>query len=168
MRWMISEPELQEGKEIWKRSRRLSADEISAYANLRRLAAQRDSFRVMNWPVLARNYERSVFYQLNLDDAAHEFAIHHLELPDALPLSAPLMTRISDNMFRARVQQFSGKTYTEYERRAFGLMREGLTAAALAKKQQPHLSVYSDQIVWGRVRFVLIWQADGQILLLIV
>lgn len=81
MRWMISEPELQEGKEIWKRSRRLSADEISAYANLRRLAAQRDSFRVMNWPVLAR---------------------------------------------------------------------EGLTAAALAKKQQPHLSVYSDQIVWGR------------------
>ena len=101
MRWMISEPELQEGKEIWKRSRRLSADEISAYANLRRLAAQRDSFRVMNWPVLARNYERSVFYQLNLDDAAHEFAIHHLELPDALPLSAPLMTRISDNMFRA-------------------------------------------------------------------
>ena len=150
MRWMISEPELQEGKEIWKRSRRLSADEISAYANLRRLAAQRDSFRVMNWPVLARNYERSVFYQLNLDDAAHEFAIHHLELPDALPLSAPLMTRISDNMFRARGQQFSGKTYTEYERRAFGLMREGLTAAALAKKQQPHLSVYSDQIVWGR------------------
>ena len=150
MRWMISEPELQEGKEIWKRSRRLSADEISAYANLRRLAAQRDSFRVMNWPVLARNYERSVFYQLNLDDAAHGFAIHHLELPDALPLSAPLMTRISDNMFRARVQQFSGKTYTEYERRAFGLMREGLTAAALAKKQQPHLSVYSDQIVWGR------------------
>ena len=150
MRWIISEPELQEGKEIWKRSRRLSADEISAYANLRRLAAQRDSFRVMNWPVLARNYERSVFYQLNLDDAAHEFAIHHLELPDALPLSAPLMTRISDNMFRARVQQFSGKTYTEYERRAFGLMREGLTAAALAKKQQPHLSVYSDQIVWGR------------------
>lgn len=150
MRWMISEPELQEGKEIWKRSRRLSADEISAYANLRRLAAQRDSFRVMNWPVLARNYERSVFYQLNLDDAAHEFAIHHLELPDALPLSAPLMTRISDNMFRARVQQFSGKTYTEYERRAFGLMREGLMAAALAKKQQPHLSVYSDQIVWGR------------------
>lgn len=150
MRWMISEPELQEGKEIWKRSLRLSADEISAYANLRRLAAQRDSFRVMNWPVLARNYERSVFYQLNLDDAAHEFAIHHLELPDALPLSAPLMTRISDNMFRARVQQFSGKTYTEYERRAFGLMREGLTAAALAKKQQPHLSVYSDQIVWGR------------------
>ena len=31
---MISEPELQEGKEYGKRSRRLSADEISAYANL--------------------------------------------------------------------------------------------------------------------------------------
>ena len=169
MRWMISEPELQEGKEIWKRSRRLSADEISAYANLRRLAAQRDSFRVMNWPVLARNYERSVFYQLNLDDAAHEFAIHHLELPDALPLSAPLMTRISDNMFRARVQQFSGKTYTEYERRAFGLMREGLTAAALAKKAAASfIGLFRSDSMGEGVRFVLIWQADGQILLLIV
>lgn len=29
-------------------------------------------------------------------------------------------------------------------------MRDGLTASALAKRQQPHLSVYSDQIVWGR------------------
>lgn len=150
MRWMISEPELQEGKEIWKRSRRLSADEISAYANLRRLAAQRDAFRVMNWPVLARNYERSVFYQLNLEDAAYEFATHHLELPDSLPLSAPLMTRVSDYMFRAKVRQLSGEAYEDDESKAFGLMREGLTAAALAKKQQPYLSVYSDQIVWGR------------------
>ena len=29
-------------------------------------------------------------------------------------------------------------------------MREGLTASALQQKQQPRLSVYSDQIVWGR------------------
>ncbi|MEY8589307.1 bifunctional fucokinase/fucose-1-phosphate guanylyltransferase [Phocaeicola sartorii] len=150
MRWMVSEPALQEGKEIWQRSRKLSADEISAYADLHRLAEQREAFRVKNWPALAHNYERSVFYQLNLENAAGEFARYDLSLPEPLSDSVPLMTRISDSMFRARVQQLKGMAYREYEDEAFRLMRDGLTASALAKRQQPHLSVYSDQIVWGR------------------
>jgi galactokinase/mevalonate kinase-like predicted kinase len=150
LRWMISEPALQNGKDIWLKARRMSADEISAEGNLRRLVAQREAFRVANWDVLAKNYERSVFYQLNLEDAARQYAEHQLALPAELPLTAPMMTRISDQMFRARVCQLSGQPYQDYENRAFGLMREGLTAAALAKKQQPHLSVYADQIVWGR------------------
>jgi len=62
----------------------------------------------------------------------------------------PMMTRISDQMFRARVMQLTGQPYQAYENKAFGLMREGLTEAALAKKQQPRLDVYADQIVWGR------------------
>ena len=150
LRWMISEPALQNGKDIWLKARRMSADEISAEGNLRRLVAQREAFRVANWDVLAKNYERSVFYQLNLEDAARQYAEYQLVLPTELPLTAPMMTRISDQMFRARVCQLSGQPYQDYENRAFGLMREGLTAAALAKKQQPHLSVYADQIVWGR------------------
>ena len=150
MRWMVSEPVLQQGKEIWQRCRKLSADDISAYSNLYRLAEQREAFRIKNWPALAHNYERSVFYQLNLENAAGEFARYDLSLPEPLSESAPLMTRISDNMFRARVQQLKGLAYREYENEAFRLMRDGLTASALAKRQQPHLSVYSDQIVWGR------------------
>jgi hypothetical protein len=147
---MVSEPALQQGKEIWQRCRKLSADDISAYSNLYRLAEQREAFRIKNWPALAHNYERSVFYQLNLENAAGEFARYDLSLPEPLSESAPLMTRISDNMFRARVQQLKGLAYREYENEAFRLMRDGLTASALAKRQQPHLSVYSDQIVWGR------------------
>lgn len=150
MRWMVSEPALDEGRNIWQSSRKLSADEISAYSNLHRLASQREAFRVKNWPALASNYERSVFYQLNLEDAAGEFALYDLSLPKPLSDSASLMTRISDSMFRSRVQQLKGLAYREYESEAFRLMRDGLTASALAKKQQPHLSVYSDQIVWGR------------------
>ena len=150
MRWMISEPELQEGKEAWLRCPKMSADEISAKANLRRLNAQREAFRVSNWNVLAKNYDYSVFYQLNLEDAARQYAHYGLSLPKDLPETMPMMTRVSDQMFRARVMQLEGKPYQEYESRAFGLMREGLTEAALAKKQQPRLAVYADQIVWGR------------------
>ena len=150
MRWMISEPDLQEGKDAWLRCPKMSADEISAKANLRRLNAQREAFRVSNWGVLAKNYDYSVFYQLNLEDAARQYSHYGLSLPKDLPETMPMMTRISDQMFRARVMQLEGKPYQEYEARAFGLMREGLTETALAKKQQPRLSVYADQIVWGR------------------
>ena len=150
MRWMISEPSLKEGREAWLQNRKMSADEISAYANLRRLTAQRDAFRVSNWGVLSKNYEHSVFYQLNLEDAAQQYALHQLSLPQDLPDSVPMMTRISDQMFRSRVMQLQGKPSWENESKAFGLMREGLTEAVLSKKQQPRLSVYADQIVWGR------------------
>lgn len=150
MRWMVSEPELQAGKECWMRSRKMSADEISAYANLRRLVAQREEFCKGNWSELAKNYEYSVFYQLNLEDAARNFAAADLPLPSPLKDTAPLMTRISDNMFRARTLQLKGLPSQNFEADAFGLMREGLTEMALAKKQQPRLSVYADQIVWGR------------------
>lgn len=150
MRWMVSEPDLSEGREAWLRCRKYSADEISADANLRRLAGQREAFRIANWRTLADNYERSVFYQLNLDDAAREYAAHRLVLPAGLPNTVPVMTRISDQMFRARVMQLNDLPFQGYEDKAFSLMREALTEAALAKKQQPQLSVYADQIVWGR------------------
>ena len=150
MRWMISEPELQEGKECWLRCPKMSADEISSFANLRRLVSQREEFCKYNWGELAKNYEYSVFYQLNLEDAAQKFAKYDLPLPDLLPETSPLMTRISDNMFRARTLQLKGLPAQGFEEKAFTLMREGLTETALAKKQQPRLSVYADQIVWGR------------------
>ena len=150
MRWMISEPYLQAGKECWMRCRKMSADEISSFSNLRRLVKQREEFCKETWGALARNYEYSVFYQLNLEDAAQNFAKHDLTLPLPLPDTAPLMTRVSDNMFRSRVLQLTGGASQIYEDQAFSLMRGGLTEAALSRKQQPHLSVYADQIVWGR------------------
>ena len=150
LRWMVSEPDLAEGRELWLRSSKLSADEISDVANLRRLTAQRDRLRVMNWPVLAENHTHSVFYQLNLDHAAHEFAANDIPLPAPLSESEPLMKRISDCMFRARVLSLRDKDSHDFEDKAFRLMRDGLTAAALARKQQPRMTVFSDQIVWGR------------------
>ena len=150
MRWMVSEPSLEEGRTCWKNSRKLSADEISAFANLRRLVKQREEYCKINWVGLAKNHEYSVFYQLNLEDAARNFAAFDLPLPEPLPETSPLMTRISDNMFRARTLQLKGLPMQDFENRAFALMREGLTETALARKQQPRMSVYADQIVWGR------------------
>lgn len=149
-RWMIFEPEFAEGKQIWKQALRLSADELSAKANLKRLYAQRETFRKKNWSALAANYDKSVFYQLNLADAASEFAKQQIALPELLEEDAPLMTRIHNQMFRARALQLQNKEYKAEEQRAFALLREGLIGSLSEKKQQPIMNVYPDQIVWSR------------------
>ena len=116
----------------------LSAEQLSSQANLSRLFAQREAFRCAALPALAKNWEHSVFYQLDLDDASRMFREHDIPLPSPLPDNAPLMTRIHDAMFR-------GDSAT-----AFGLLREGLTAQIVNCKCHPRLAVHRDQIVWSR------------------
>lgn len=149
--WMVNNPGNMEGKDIWMQARKLSADEISTFANLRRLVAQREEFRKQNWSVLAKNHKRSVFYQLNLQDAAEEFAAKGIELPEPLTENDQLIKRIGDAMFRSRTLSLKGDTdaSAKEEEKAFALMREGLTASE-KHRQFPKMSVYSDQIVWGR------------------
>ena len=115
-----------------------------------RLYRQRQQLRTANWPALARNWEKSVFYQTNLDDAAAEYARFRLDPPAPLVATAPLMTRIHDHAFRARLQAFRGEEHQTEEEKAFALLREGLTDRILAVRQEPRLAVYADQIVWGR------------------
>ena len=117
---------------------KLSAEQLSSQANLTRLFAQREQFRCAALPAMAKNWEHSVFYQLDLDDVSRIFHERDIPLPPPLPADAPLMTRIHDAMFR-------GDSTT-----AFGLLREGLTAQAKTAKQHPRLAVHRDQIVWSR------------------
>lgn len=151
LRWMVSEPGLGEGRNIWEKAEKMSANQISDKADLRRLFAQRREFRKLNWPMLAANYSKSVFYQLDLADAASEFVEGNIPMPQELPQSAPLMKRIQDSMFRSYVLKLKGDPADEeYGQRAFSLLREGLIDTVKAQKQAPRLDVYKDQIVWGR------------------
>ena len=92
----------------------LNSNELAERANLRRLFAQRKAFRRQNWTALADNWRHSVFYQLDLADAASEFQKENIPMPPPLPHEAPLMTRIHDAMFRGDSDK------------AFALLRKGL------------------------------------------
>jgi galactokinase/mevalonate kinase-like predicted kinase len=127
----------------------VNSNELAERANLRRLFAQRKAFRAQNWPALARNWQHSVFYQLDLDDAAREFREMQLRLPEPIAPEAPLMTRIHDAMFRG---DSNG---------AFSLLRDGVLSTLSASSSPssmvgdticstPRLSVFPDQIVWSR------------------
>ena len=151
VRWMTSEPQLKEGKELWLKAEKVSADEISAGANLKRLYTQRSSFRKENWKGLAANYEKSVFYQLDLQNAANEFVRLDLNVPNALKEDAAPMVRIHNRMLRARIMKLRGDdSWQKEEQAAFQLLRDGLLGVMPERKNRPVLSVYSDQIVWGR------------------
>ena len=150
LQWMLTTPELQEGKDIWTRVRRMSADEISNEANLLRLDRQRRQLRAGNWTALAKNHEHSVFYQVDLEDAAREFSAYGIAEPQPLPDNVPLLKRIHDSMFRSELARNNSMPYQQSEEKAFALLREGLMQQALTDRQRPQLSVYSDQIVWGR------------------
>lgn len=130
--------------------RLLSAEEISDIANLPRLIAQRRNFRKSNWVGLAKNYQHSVFYQLDLNDAAKDFADFNIELPAKLPETAPKMTRVHDSMFRAEVERLSGLDPKANETEAFSLLRESLAGSLHGAKQTPKRAVCADQIVWSR------------------
>lgn len=150
LRWMLNEPSLQGGRMIWDESQKLSADELSEKANLRRLTCQRHENRMKNWPFLASNYAHSVFYQVDLDEAAHDFAEGHIAEPHPLPESEPLLTRIHDAMFRSELERLKGKPSNKNAEKAFSLLQEGLIEQVLEQKQNPRMTVFSDQIVWGR------------------
>jgi len=118
-----------------------SAEQLSSQARLDRLFAQREAFRAQNLPMLARNWQHSVFYQLDLDDVAQLYERHHLELPEALPATAPMLTRIHNAMLRGDSSS------------AFSLLREGLLGNLIPQPSTFHHQpspLHSDQIVWAR------------------
>ena len=138
----------------------VNSNELAERANLRRLFAQRRAFRAQNWPALAQNWQHSVFYQLDLDNAAREFHEMQIPMPEPVAADAPLMTRIHDAMFRGDSND------------AFSLLRDGILSTlspsssiacdaiaacspSLVRSDSiavstPRLSVYPDQIVWSR------------------
>ena len=151
LRWMLHDTSLDGGRMLWLKSQKMSAEEISEKANLERLFKQREENRAANWPFLARNYSHSIFYQVDLENAAREFAKFNVAEPHPLPDDEPLMTRVRDAMFRSRLRSLKGRDKAqEEEDKAFALLREALTESAVAAKQSPRMSVYHDQIVWGR------------------
>ena len=116
----------------------LNSNEVAERANLKRLFEQRRKYRKENWQALAKNWRHSVFYQLDLADAAEAFEKEQIPLPEPLGEDAPLMTRIHNAMFLGDSEK------------AFALLREGLCKYAATDQQQPSLCVADDQIVWGR------------------
>src|SRR5699024_5861818 len=127
--WMIGGDSLSnEGREIWMNAQRFSADELMDVASLSRLYEQRKGLRRMNYSMLERNFNKSVFYQLDLSDVANDYIDLGLPVPSTLTDDADVMHRIHNRMLRSRFLGLKGdmeKSKAE-ELESFALLRNGL------------------------------------------
>jgi galactokinase/mevalonate kinase-like predicted kinase len=138
--------------ELWLKSARLSAQDLGEQADLRRVYLQREQHRHNCLAPMLRNGRYSVFYRLDLQHTARDFAKSSLALPPAqLEPSDEPMHFVHDDMFRAAVLRHRGMAeWTSHETRAFGRLREMIIREAQLTPAQPRASIQEDQIVWGR------------------
>lgn len=148
-RWMTSEPDLSAGKELWMKARKVSADEIMEMASLPRIFSQRRGFLAESLRLLAKN-PQSVFYQLDLQDAAEKIAGFGLEAPAPLSADAPMARRLHNYMLRSRVADLSGRSGVDDEKNAFAVLRDAILSSADVSRAVPRLDVSRDRIVWAR------------------
>lgn len=133
----------------WRDAKRLSARELSEQADAKALYRQRQELKNLALPRLAANHHKSIFYYLDLEQTSFNYRESGLELPLELSPGEPLIKRINDAMFRSRV--YGNRVQAkEYEKKAFGILREEMIKTLHSDPPVPVRKVLDDQILWGR------------------
>ena len=157
IQWLLNEsPEKSEAfTQLWLNTERYSADDISNQTNLKQVEKQRRQLRLNNISIIAKNYHRSVFYQLDLKRLANEFQQNKLPLPEEIKETSNDWIAIHDNMFRASYLRENGSQGTEEENSAFALLQNSVLEQFRRNTVEPQIDLLPDQIAWGRspIRF---------------
>jgi galactokinase/mevalonate kinase-like predicted kinase len=133
----------------WIHPERLSAARIADRVNLSRTCKQREKLQLLSLQQIAAHHTRSIFYYLDLEKAAEAFRTHDLEMPPAIGHEEPVIKKINDRMFRARVSRWE-QSAGRFEKEAFGILREAMIGTLKSDRVQPVRNVLDDQILWGR------------------
>lgn len=149
--WMTGEGKQYPGYgRKWREAVRLSAGAISERADVTALERQRRQFRDRTLPLLSGNYRKSVFYQLDLDHTAREWAATNNMLPEALPRQENPLLQVHNRMFRERILRYRNQGDGSDEDAAFAILRMAILQRFQSEPVMPRMNVLSDQIVWGR------------------
>ncbi|MGC9452817.1 MAG: bifunctional fucokinase/fucose-1-phosphate guanylyltransferase [Oceanipulchritudo sp.] len=151
VQWLISAEGAEDFSGTYRCMPRVSAEEISARADLLAIRAQREENLAASLPVLAENADRSVLYQVDLEDLAGKFSRFSISVPEKRPeASDDLFRHVRDAMFRSQVQRLRKEPFEKEEARAFGALREAMIRSAMDTPVRPALDCLEDQIIWGR------------------
>lgn len=137
------------GGSKWDSASRLSAKELSERARVSKTYRQREELKLQSLPKLAANHPKSIFYFLDLERTSGEYRESGLELPLELSPKEPVIKRINDSMFRARVLG-NREHSVHYEKQAFGMLRQEMIETLKAEPLEPFRNILDDQILWGR------------------
>lgn len=152
----VNDADVSEYRKTYLQGRRVSCDELLDGTNLPRLFQQRADLRAANLPELARHWRRSVFCQIDLLDAATEFAesgrdvAGFREAPDEMVFP---LAFAHERMFRAEILRRRGSSAGDIaamESAAFSSLRRSFIERASSHPQCPRNTSLADQIVWAR------------------
>lgn len=138
-------------REKWLSAERLSADMIPNRIDLDRLYAQRQSRRVRSLFDLSSNHAQSIFYRLDLNHAAGEFAQAGAR-PESPDVNASPVIKMHHAMLESQISQVLGEfpEAANAEQQAFAALRDAVVDPVSAEPVMPSMKLLSDQIVWGR------------------
>lgn len=135
----------------WVEAPRLSAAQLCLQANLERCEAQRTALRYRALCTLYRHRRSSVFYRLDLENAARLFAAGPDPLPPApCPPEEDTLACMHERMWRSAVRRYRGEDGATEEQAAFGFLRQAILDAVLQDPVMPSCHILSDQIIWAR------------------
>ena len=114
--------------------------------------ARRAELRACCLAPMMRNHRWSVFYNLDLEATAGEFAKQPAALLEtAFTEQDEPMSAVRDQMLRAAVLRRRGAAgWEKFEANAFGQLRDLIVREAQIQPAQPQRNVLEDQIVWAR------------------
>ncbi len=134
---------------LWMRAERLSARELSEQADASAIYKQRQALKELSLPKLSANHHKSIFYYLDLEHTSVDYRESGLELPSELSSGEPVIKRINDAMFRARV--YGNRVQAQgFEKEAFGILRQEMISTLHSDPVRPVRNLLDDQILWGR------------------
>jgi galactokinase/mevalonate kinase-like predicted kinase len=133
----------------WNSAQRLSAKELSDRVRVSKTYSQREELKLQSLPKLAANHHKSIFYYLDLERTSGEYRKSGLELPLELSSKEPVIKRINDSMFRARVLG-NREHSAHYQKQAFEMLRQEMIDTLNADPLEPFRNILDDQILWGR------------------
>ena len=159
LQWLLdNEPQQNEAfTGLWLNTERFTADQISHKSKLQFIEKQRKQLHLNNISLLAKNYRRSVFYQLDLKRLAKEFQQNSLPLPKELQEISNEWLAIHDFMFRASYLREKGDDGRKEEQKAFSVLQNTVLRKFHKNTVEPKINLLPDQIAWGRspIRFDL-------------
>jgi len=143
----------------WRGLPRLSAQQMLEQVNLPRLHQQRDGLRQGCLLPMLKNFRRSIFFRLDLEATARDFASGTNGLPELrFGHDDDPLRLVHDQMFRSAVLRHRNEPdWQKFEAEAFARLREMIAHEAQLAPACPRRKVLEDQIVWARspIRFDL-------------
>jgi len=133
----------------WTGTVRLSAKNLSEKVSPELVYKQRLELKALSLPRLAANHRNSVFYYLDLERTSSDYRKSDIKLPDELSSAEPIIKRINDSMFRARVIGNQVQA-SRFENQAFSILRDEMIETLKSDPVRPERNVLDDQILWGR------------------